>query len=141
MVVGKVCKGTSIVLFILDFIGSIVLGNTFAIPDEYSFSDPSFNWTIFLYGVIAGFIFCLLIYALGEIIDQLECSNNNLYELYQLLKKTAPEAEKKTETPKSYLTSSAPIVQKTADGGWICKKCNTKNDSNAQFCKDCGTYK
>ena len=83
----------------------------------------------------------MLIYALGEIIDQLECSNNNIYELYQLLKKTAPEAEKKTETPKSYLTSSAPIVQKTADGCWICKKCNTKNDSNAQFCKDCGTYK
>lgn len=43
MGIGKVCKGTSIVLFILDFIGSIVLGNTFSIPGDYSFSDPSFN--------------------------------------------------------------------------------------------------
>ena len=97
MGIGKVCKGTSIVLFILDFIGSIVLGNTFSIPGDYSFSDPSFNWTIFLCGVITGFIFCLLIYALGEIIDQLVYSNSYTYELYQLLKKTAPEEEKKTE--------------------------------------------
>lgn len=141
MGIGKVCKGTSIVLFILDFIGSIVLGNTFSIPGDYSFSDPSFNWTIFLCGVITGFIFCLLIYALGEIIDQLVYSNSNTYELYQLLKKTVPEEEKKTEPQKSYLTSSAPTVRKTSDGGWVCKKCNTKNDSNTQFCKDCGTYK
>ena len=133
MQVGKVCKGTSIVLFILDFIGSIVLGNELGGYD--------FNWVVFLYGVIAGFIFCLLIYALGEVIDQLECSNSNTYALYQLLKKIAPEEEKKTEPKKSYLTSSTPTVQKTADGGWVCKKCNTKNDSGAQFCKDCGTYK
>ena len=133
MEVGKVCKGTSIVLFILDFIGSIVLGNELGGYD--------FNWIVFLYGVIAGFIFCLLIYALGEIIDQLECSNSNTYELYQLLKKMAPEEEKKTEPQKSYLTSSTPTVKKTADGGWVCKKCGTKNDSSAQFCKDCGTYK
>ena len=128
MEVGKVCKGTSIILFILDFIGSIVLGY-------------KFNWVVFLYGVFAGFIFCLLIYALGEIIDQLECSNGNTYELYQLLKKIAPEEEKKTEPKKSYLTPSTPTVEKTADGGWICKKCGTKNDGSAQFCKDCGTYK
>lgn len=140
MGVGKVCKGTSIVLFGLDFIGAIALGNTFAIPGDYSFSDPSFNWTVFLYGVIAGFIFCLLIYALGEIIDQLECSNNNTYKLYQLLNKIVPK-EEKAEPLKSYLTPSAPTVKKTADGGWICKKCNTKNGSSARFCKDCGTYK
>ena len=133
MEVGKLCKSTSIILFILDFIGSIVLGN--------ELGGYYFDWAIFLYSVIGGFIFCLLIYALGEIIDQLKCSNDNTYELYQLLKKIAPEEEKKTEPKKSYLTSSAPTVQKTADGGWICKKCNTKNESNAQFCKDCGTYK
>lgn len=94
MEVGTVCKGTSIILFILDFIGSIVLGNELGGYD--------FNWIVFLYGVIAGFIFCLLIYALGEIIDQLECSNSNTYELYQLLKKIAPEEEKKTE-PKNHI--------------------------------------
>lgn len=79
MNVGTVCKGTSVLLFVLDFIGSIVLGNTFG--------DLDFNWSVFLYGIIVGFIFCLLIYALGEIINQLEISNNNSYELYLLLKK------------------------------------------------------
>lgn len=135
MKVGKVCKGTSIVLFILDFIGSISLGNTFA------FSRHSFNWNVFLYGVIAGFIFCLLIYALGEIIDQLECSNSNTCELYQLLAKDVPQAKKKTETNKSYFKSSASTIRKTADGDWLCEKCNTMNDSTAQFCKGCGQYK
>ena len=133
MKVGKVCKGTSIVLFILDLIGSIVLGNELGGHD--------FNWVIFLYGIIAGFIFCLAIYALGEIIDQLECSNGNTYELYQLLKKIVPKEEKKTEPPKSYLSSPAPTVKQRADGGWICKKCSTKNDSSAQFCKNCAAYK
>nr|DAZ36902.1 MAG TPA: hypothetical protein [Caudoviricetes sp.] len=26
-------------------------------------------------------------------------------------------------------------------GTWTCKKCGTVNNSNAQFCKNCGKYK
>ncbi len=141
MEIGRICKRTAIVLFILDFIGSIVLGNTFGTPGEYSFQDPSFNWAIFLYSIIIGFVFCLLIYALGEIIDQLECSNNNTYALYQLLKKIVPDEDKKSEQKQPHLKSSAPAVKKTADGEWICSKCGEKNDINAQFCRACGQYK
>lgn len=140
MEIGKVCKVTSIVLLVLDFIGSIVLGNTFALPGKYSFSDPSFNWAIFLCGVIAGFIFCLLIYALGEIIDQLECSNNNTYQLHQLLRRLTVE-KNKAEPQKSYPTTSTPPAKKISYDGWICKECNTKNSSTAQFCRNCGKYK
>ena len=122
MEVGALCKGTSIVLFILDFIGSIVLGNELGGYD--------FNWTIFLYGIIVGFVFCLLIYALGEIIDQLECSNSNTYELYKLLEKIK-QKEDKPESPKASSSYSTPTVKKAADGDWICKKCGTKNDMNA----------
>ena len=128
---GKVCKGSAIVVFILGIIGSIVLGN------ELGYD---FNWSVFLYGIIASFLFCLFLYSIGEIIDQLETSNSNIYELYQLLKKIVPKEEKKTEPKKSYLISSAPTVKKTT-GGWVCDKCGTKNDGSAQFCKDCGTYK
>ena len=138
MEVGKVCKGTSIVLFIFDFIGSVILGNKFAVREYYS---RSFNWTVFFYGVIIGFIFCLLIYALGEIIDQLEYSNSNTYELCQLLRKTVPKEENKNETKKSYFIPPAPTVQKTANGRWVCKECNTDNDSSALFCKNCGEYR
>ena len=133
MEVGKVCKGTSIILFILDFIGSIVLGNELGRYD--------FNWGVFFYGIVVGFIFCLLIYAIGEIIDQFERLNTNTYNLYHLLKKIAPKEEKKTEPKKSYFSSSATNVQKTADGGWICKKCGSKNGSTDRFCMGCGAYK
>ena len=58
MQTGKVCKISAVVLFVLDFIGSMELG------DEFGF-------TVFLYGIIAGFIFCISLYALGEIVEKL----------------------------------------------------------------------
>ena len=131
MKVGKVCKGTSIVLFILDFIGSIVLGNTFAIPGDYSFSDPSFNWTIFLYSVIAGFIFCLLIYALAEIIDQLEYSNSNSRKLYDLLK----DKDIKTPVYISQPTKKTKEPQKS-EHKWLCNSCEKLRDQSP--CPYCG---
>ena len=32
-------------------------------------------------------------------------------------------------------------ITKTANVGWICKKCKAENNSRSLFCKDCGTYK
>lgn len=123
MNVGKVCKTTSIVLFILDCIVAIFYFDIF----------------IFICAVAVGFVSCLLLYAIGEIIEQLVISNSSANELYELLKKTIPKDDNKK--PKSYFASSAPSAQTNVDHGWICRNCNTKNDSNAQFCKDCGTYK
>lgn len=81
--VGKICKWVSAILLILEAIGSVVL----------AFVLESFF--VFLAGLLGGFIFALLLYVLGEIIDLLEVSNGNTYEIYQLLKKSVRAEEKK----------------------------------------------
>ena len=58
MEVGKICKTSAIILFVLDVIGAISLGE-------------DLGFTFFLYGIIAGFIFCISLYALGEIVERL----------------------------------------------------------------------
>lgn len=111
MKIADICKGTSIILFFLSLIGSIILWIKF----ESIF--------VFLCVAVVSFIECLLIYALGEIIEQLECSNGNTYELYQLLKKLVPDEEKNGVSK----AASASNIIKTAEGdGWICKKCAAK---------------
>ena len=54
--------------------------------------------------------------------------------------KSKKEKEPIKET-KISSASSAPTVQKTPDDGWVCNKCGTKNNINAQFCKNCGQFK
>lgn len=141
--VGKICKGTSIILFILAFIGSISLADQITINGD-------FNWTIFFCGLIISFLFCLQIYAMGEIIDQLECSNSNTYELYQLIDKSYRDkfSSKKSDFKNDIVNKSYSnpyptnsTIGKNANGGWTCKKCNSQNNELAQFCKDCGAYK
>jgi len=125
MSIGSICKKTAVVLFVLDIIVTIFL------------TIASGNLLILIFGVFGGFIPCLLIYAVGEIIDILEEINENTNEIFSYLKKNDQKDEVKKESGTTYF--SAPV--KTADGGWICKKCGTKNDSSSQYCKDCGEYK
>lgn len=33
------------------------------------------------------------------------------------------------------------IPQSIPENMWVCSHCGTKNDKNAQFCKDCGIYR
>ncbi len=80
--VGHVCKVTSIILSILTFIGSIVIG---------AIVTYTFVFWVFLVSWVGGTLFvCAPFYLVGEIIDQLERSNDHLYALRQLA-----EAEKK----------------------------------------------
>ena len=77
------------------------------------------GFIIMIIGSLISWFSSFTLYGFGEIIDQLKYSN-------EWLEKRAPR-QGKTAEPKHI--------------GWICKKCNTENNRNAQFCKDCGTYK
>ena len=128
MSIGSICKKTAVILFILDVLISLYLGIGLG------------NLLIILFGIFGAFVFCLLIYGVGEIIDILEEINENTSGIFAYIKKNVPEnkgKEMKKESSATYF--SAPV--KTADGGWICKKCGTKNESSTQYCKDCGEYK
>lgn len=133
--VGGKIKALSIILSIVGTLGLIIYG-LFLMSESFVVGV-----LVIILGSLYVWICSLFICGFGEIIEQLEISNGNTYEIYQLLKKLLPEEENKEETKKSYLTPPAPTVKKTLNGGWICSKCSTENSGNNQFCKECGTYK
>ncbi len=110
----NICKIFSVVLFILSVIFTFICENL-----------------VFL----STMIICLIIYAIGEIIQQLECLNGNTVELYRLIEKLVPKEEKEEKKP---LPAK---VKKTETGDWVCRKCGAENGDNTQFCKECGEYK
>ena len=110
----NLCKIFSVVLFVLSVILTFVCENL-----------------IFL----GTAVICVIIYALGSIIERLEYLNDNTVELYKLIEKLVPKEEKPEKAP---LPAK---VKRTEDGNWICRKCGAENNENTQFCKECGEYK
>ena len=132
MEVAKICKSMACVVFILDVLGSIFLG-------------VEAGFLSFFVGIFSGSILGLMLLAIGEIIEQLEISNGNTYELYQLLKEKRnecnPEVKVVSRREKSKLSKLAAEKIKSADSDWICTSCNEKNSINDVYCKNCGEYK
>lgn len=134
--VAKTCKITAVILLILAFIGAIIIGKVYGSYGGFDFSITLILW-------LSSFISCLLLYAVGEIIDQISMSNTNTYMLYQVISKMQSKDEKDTihnPTPAASV-KSMPYVNTASHGEWVCKKCNTKNDANVISCKNCGIYK
>ncbi len=120
----KVCKVTAIVFFVLSVIAAVI-----------QLLSSQFGLYSFIYTIVVGFIFSLFFYAIGEIIEQLEVSNSNTYELYKLIK----NAEQKKG---NNITASAPPAPKlNYDVEWECKNCGTKNAKDARFCRNCGEHR
>ncbi len=77
-VIAKIIKKSAIILFFLNFIGSIFLSALTTFTSYYSGNTyleidfDEFNWAIFLSLVIVSFFGCLLMYAIGEIVDKLD---------------------------------------------------------------------
>lgn len=133
--VGKVCKVSAIVMFILDFIGSITLGRSLGYYD--------FNWGIFFSGIVVGFIFCMLIYAIGEIIDCLDNINTETLLMRKALEKLSNEdndnENQSTDTKRHSIFESTTSID--LSGTWTCEKCGSHNPSTSRVCKGCGEYK
>lgn len=130
MKIDKICKSVSVVIFILGFIGSIIIAA--------NISYDGFNLLAFIIGIISEFIFCLPLYALGEILERIENLDSKVDRFFYSTKNLL--SDKKTEPVNTTTRSIYPSV-KTTDGGWICNKCSTKNDLGIQYCKNCGEYK
>ena len=73
--VAVTCRTTSIIIGILCLFGGLSIGNTFRI--EPTRGAPPFNWELTISVWVSSFLFCLILYAIGEIIHHLATSNTN----------------------------------------------------------------
>ena len=113
---GKLYKGIAIILFALIFIGAVAMGNSEILR---ALAEGDFNFGAFFYMVIFGFIACIPIYGIGEVLEEKSCGH------CRTVSSESSAIEKETAFP----------------DGWICRKCSIKNDSLSSFCKNCGEYK
>ena len=69
------CKFAAVVMFVAAFIGTIVICST----ETYTYygTKVEFSWTPALISWGISFVLCLLLYASGEIVNQLAISNRN----------------------------------------------------------------
>lgn len=133
--VARTLKVTSFIAGGIGFIGGIVGGFLFT-ASSYS----SFNWGIMIGMWFSVFIACLLLYAIGEIIELLSEANVQRDELLAHCNKedSAPAQIKPSSTSPTYRApaSTAPALSRTE---WRCNTCDTKNAASAMSCKGCGT--
>ena len=79
--IGSILKTLAVIIGILCFIGGIVLGNAFGVSESFSGRQSGFNWSIALTSWLMSAILCSLVYAIGEIVDQLTLIRQTLERL------------------------------------------------------------
>ncbi|MBR4067528.1 MAG: hypothetical protein IKK08_02735 [Clostridia bacterium] len=90
-------------------------------------------------GVLVGWAGSLVLYGFGELVD----STTVLRQAAE--KQQAQSAAPVASTPhaaaesKGYSLSSMAAQRQSTVNGWVCKKCNKRNNTTAMFCSDCGT--
>lgn len=127
--IGIICKGTGIVIFIINLLTGIFSG----------------EFMVFLLNAIAGFIVCILFYAMGEIVDLLSVISDRTYQLHCDFKEHFGDKEEKIPSvPSASNPHDAPSAlnkDMDADGTWVCLDCGSKNQNNSRFCSSCGKYR
>ena len=127
MQTSSVCKTLSVTLFVLDAIGTIILAFI------YATAGWGFAFGMFLIVLLCGTFFGLVswapLYALGEILEYLDLSNQYLRTLSQA--STVP-----TFSPAS-TDSPHPFTEPSNDSDWLCV-CGQHNKKTASFCVACG---
>ena len=111
----------------MSIFGGIVIGNVFG--------GRGFDFVSMITVWVSSFLFCLFLYAIGELIDLLVAANNNLIVLAEQQEELASRSSAPTAST-SPSASPAP-----SSGDWICKKCGMHNKADNRFCRDCGAYK
>lgn len=128
--VARVCKGAAIIIGIILFIMGIVVGKSDAF-DDFSWRTAFMIWT-------SGFLFCLLLFTLGEITEKLSSANDYLQRLY--------ENENRKDAPQRSTGAAITHPQKVNEvrnikDTWKCKHCGAHNDNSTRICRTCGKDK
>lgn len=142
--IGAVCKAVAIVILVIGIIGASIL----AMPSDY-YRDREFNFGLFC-GVSAGIsLFCLQLYALGEIVDYLssihKCGAEISQQLYKMHQHKVPSSPSATgvNNPTPVQTTAQSAAQPTAhakatqDGYIVCSACGCKQSAGRTVCWEC----
>ena len=136
--IGGKIKAIAIGETVIGAIASVIAGFAMMATDVELFFA---GLVVMVVGSLVAWISSFLLYAFGEIVDQLVEINGKLNAGGE--KSPEPMGVANLPPVKSY--SSVNIqqtkpVQKTPTG-WTCKKCGTTNQNGSICCKDCGSYK
>ena len=118
--VGGKLKVVSKIFFWIGCIASVIAGISFLNIEMFEVAGILF--------IVAGPLLSLVgswaMYALGDIAEGME------YMIYM----------KKMEANDTR-SGNGTLQFSQNSNGWICDKCNTKNDPLSQYCKNCGKYR
>ena len=131
---GKTIKKIAIICFFVGVAGSVILAIVYGkVPTGY-YAEMRFNFFAFL-GILVGclivnFINSILLYAFGDLVDNVKT----------MAKNNSPVRENKSATAEN---SSAVKQNSNINYAetWVCKKCGSRNPKSRMSCKDCGEYR
>lgn len=149
--IGTICKIAAVVLLIIGLIGSFVIAQ----PSDFSraFGSREFNFPLFLGSFIMVGLFCMQLFALGEIVDYLASIHKRETEIIGRLRETpqqdvASVPQVKTTDKPSAPPTAQPAAQSatartahgevTPDGDIICSVCGYKQKADRTICWNCG---
>ena len=120
-IVAIICKVTSIIYFIFVFMTLII--SNFDSELIYNSGSP-------LTVLASTFIFCLIIFGIGEIIEILDDINTYTNKL------SDTKMRERWEKDKGKMQ-----INTSSDGNWTCTECGVENKTQSIQCKDCGNYR
>ena len=143
---GKI-KALAIFLFVIGIICSLICAVVFGRTAPDRWGDTKFNFLSFILilagGGLSSFVSSLFLYAFGDITENIQSIAFSAAEAASAAKAAAKAAEQ-ASAPGTPVSGPKPVYSnRNARLGddWVCKKCGTKNDKSALFCRDCGEYK
>ncbi len=147
---GKILKALAIVILVLGLIGAIVLGNVYGVyGTSLNYLEKSFNWAVFLYGVLVAALAFGLIFAIGEIVDALQKGNTHLAQLNNRVEEMEkqlrrgsggqmPNVKAQESIPKTYRDQQ--VYVKPDSATIACPQCGRTNKGNRTVCWECGVH-
>lgn len=93
--------------------------------------------------ILAAYLSVMFIYAFGDLVENSAYIRKNTEEIYNINYRTYSKNDtttaKKNTAPINHGTLQSNVKPDNKPlGGWICKKCDTRNDEGVKYCKGCG---
>lgn len=158
--IGGKIKSLATIICVVGMVASLIAAiGLWEQHDQYNSLTRTYSNTIWdgicvlLGGCIGSWTGCFCLYGFGELIDETTLTRQINQQILQRLSasedKTGRSAEPVRDVPVAFSNErrsegairAHSLSTGSSTGGWICKKCGTRNGTGDISCKDCGAYK